>query len=68
MIVEIPRGSRSKYEIDHATGELVLDRMLFTATRYPADYGFIPTRSRRTAIPSTPWSWSPSPPSPGVGY
>jgi inorganic pyrophosphatase len=42
MIVEIPKGSRNKYEMDHATGELFLDRMLFTATRYPADYGFIP--------------------------
>ncbi len=42
MVVEIPRGSRNKYEMDHTTGEIFLDRMLFTATRYPADYGFIP--------------------------
>jgi inorganic pyrophosphatase len=42
MVVEIPKGSRNKYEVDHATGEIYLDRMLFTATRYPADYGFIP--------------------------
>lgn len=42
MIVEIPKGSRNKYEMDHASGEIFLDRMLFTATRYPADYGFIP--------------------------
>lgn len=42
MVVEIPKGSRNKYEMDHATGEIFLDRMLFTATRYPADYGFIP--------------------------
>ncbi|MBU1865097.1 MAG: inorganic diphosphatase [Actinobacteria bacterium] len=42
MTVEIPKGSRNKYEMDHATGEIFLDRMLFTATRYPADYGFIP--------------------------
>lgn len=42
MIVEIPKGSRNKYEMDHATGEIYLDRMLFTATRYPADYGFVP--------------------------
>lgn len=42
MVVEIPRGSRNKYEMDHHTGEIFLDRMLFTATRYPADYGFIP--------------------------
>ncbi|HWB89852.1 MAG TPA: inorganic diphosphatase [Acidimicrobiia bacterium] len=42
MVVEIPRGSRNKYEMDKASGRIYLDRMLFTATRYPADYGFIP--------------------------
>jgi len=42
MIVEIPKGSRNKYEMDHESGRIYLDRMLFTATRYPADYGFIP--------------------------
>jgi len=42
VIVEIPKGSRNKYEIDHDTGELWLDRHLFTATTYPADYGFVP--------------------------
>ena len=42
MVVEIPKGSRNKYEMSHETGEIYLDRMLFTATRYPADYGFIP--------------------------
>jgi inorganic pyrophosphatase len=41
VVVEIPKGSRNKYEADHETGELFLDRFLFTATRYPADYGFI---------------------------
>jgi inorganic pyrophosphatase len=41
VIVEIPKGSRNKYEMDHTTGEIVLDRMLFTAMQYPADYGFI---------------------------
>src|SRR3954462_5481111 len=40
--IEIPRGSRNKYEIDHDTGRIFLDRRLFTATSYPADYGFIP--------------------------
>src|SRR5438445_13432024 len=34
-------GQRNKYEMDHATGRIRLDRMLFTSTRYPADYGFI---------------------------
>ena len=41
ITVEIPKGQRNKYEIDHHTGRIRLDRMLFTATRYPADYGFI---------------------------
>jgi inorganic pyrophosphatase len=42
VIVEIPQGSRNKYEMDHVTGRIRLDRMLFTSTRYPLDYGFIP--------------------------
>ena len=42
MLVEIPQGSRNKYEIDYETGRIYLDRRLFTATRYPADYGYIP--------------------------
>jgi inorganic pyrophosphatase len=42
VVVEIPRGSRNKYEYDHETGVIRLDRRLFTATAYPADYGFVP--------------------------
>jgi inorganic pyrophosphatase len=42
VVVEIPQGSRNKYEVDHASGRIRLDRMLFTSTRYPLDYGFIP--------------------------
>ena len=41
VVVEVPMGSRNKYEMDHATGLIHLDRQLFTATRYPTDYGFI---------------------------
>ena len=41
VVIEIPRGHRNKYEVDHRTGRIRLDRMLFTSTRYPADYGFI---------------------------
>lgn len=41
VIVEIPTGSRNKYEMDHATGQVFLDRMLFTSVRYPTDYGFV---------------------------
>jgi inorganic pyrophosphatase len=42
VVIEVPKGSRNKYEFDHRTGQIRLDRELFTATRYPADYGFIP--------------------------
>jgi inorganic pyrophosphatase len=41
VIVEVPQGSRNKYELDHESGRIRLDRTLFTATSYPADYGFI---------------------------
>jgi inorganic pyrophosphatase len=41
VLVEIPKGSRNKYEVDHETGRIRLDRMLFTSTAYPEDYGFI---------------------------
>jgi inorganic pyrophosphatase len=41
VVIEIPKGQRNKYEMDHDTGRIRLDRMLFTSTRYPADYGFI---------------------------
>ena len=40
VVIEIPMGQRNKYEMDHASGRIRLDRMLFTSTRYPADYGF----------------------------
>jgi inorganic pyrophosphatase len=42
VIVEIPRGSRNKYEYDHERNLIRLDRRLFSATFYPADYGFVP--------------------------
>lgn len=41
VTVEIPQGERNKYEMDHDTGRIHLDRLLFTATRYPAEYGFL---------------------------
>jgi inorganic pyrophosphatase len=41
VTVEIPRGSRNKYEYDPELGGIVLDRRLFTSTVYPADYGFV---------------------------
>jgi inorganic pyrophosphatase len=41
VVVEVPKGSRNKYEMDHETGVIHLDRDLSTAVRYPTDYGFI---------------------------
>jgi inorganic pyrophosphatase len=41
VIVEIPQGSRNKYEMDHELHRIRLDRLLFTSTKYPADYGYI---------------------------
>ena len=41
VLIEIPKGGRNKYEVDHHSGRIRLDRTLFTATQYPADYGFI---------------------------
>lgn len=42
VVVEVPRGSKNKYELDKATGLLRLDRVLYSAVHYPADYGFAP--------------------------
>jgi inorganic pyrophosphatase len=41
-MIEVPKGSRNKYEMDHEAGRIRLDRTLFTATSYPSDYGFFP--------------------------
>jgi inorganic pyrophosphatase len=41
-LIEIPKGSKAKYELDKETGLLKLDRVLFSAVHYPANYGFIP--------------------------
>jgi inorganic pyrophosphatase len=40
VVIEIPRGSRNKYEVDHESGKVMLDRVLFTPFVYPVDYGF----------------------------
>src|SRR5499427_4827609 len=42
VIIEIPKGSKNKYELDKVTGLLRLDRVLFSAVYYPANYGFVP--------------------------
>lgn len=40
VVIEIPKGSRNKYEVDHKTGRVYLDRVLFTSFVYPTDYGY----------------------------
>ncbi len=42
VVIEIPKGSRNKYEFDHETGVIRLDRVLFSSVHYPTDYGFFP--------------------------
>ncbi len=41
VVVEIPKGSRNKYEYDKKTGTIVLDRVLYSSIHYPGDYGFV---------------------------
>jgi inorganic pyrophosphatase len=42
VVIEIPKGSRNKYEYDHEKNIIKFDRMLFSSVHYPSDYGFIP--------------------------
>lgn len=42
VVIEIPRGSRNKYEMDHHDGTIRLDRVLYSSVHYPTDYGFVP--------------------------
>ncbi len=60
VLIEIPKGQRNKYEMDHESGRIRLDRMLFTSTRYPADYGYIEHTLADDGDPWTPWSCSTS--------
>ena len=67
VLVETPQGSRKKYEYDHEKHALRLDRRLFSATVYPADYGFVPDTEGQdgealdalviTAEPTFPGCW-----------
>ena len=65
MIVEIPQGSRNKYEMDHETGAIWLDRTLFTATQYPLDYGFFPHTLGEDGDPLDALVWLSQPTFPG---
>ena len=58
VIIEIPKGSDIKYEYDHASGFLLVDRKLFTAMYYPCNYGFIPNTLEQDGDPTdilVPW-------------
>lgn len=51
VVIEVPQGGRNKYEMDHTVGRIRLDRTLFTATAYPADYGYIENTLARDGDP-----------------
>ena len=51
-VIEIPEGSKAKYELDKQSGLLKLDRILYTSTHYPANYGFIPAHICRGSRPA----------------
>ena len=53
-VIEISKGSKKKYELDKETGLIILDRVLYTSTHYPANYGFIP---RTLASDNDPWTF-----------
>jgi inorganic pyrophosphatase len=65
VVIEIPQGSRNKYEMDHKTGRIRLDRMLFTSTRYPLDYGFIMDTLAQDGEPLDALVWLGEPTFPG---
>jgi len=64
-IVEVPMGSRNKYEMDPKSGRIRLDRMLFTSTRYPMDYGFITETLAEDGEPLDALVWLEEPSFPG---
>jgi inorganic pyrophosphatase len=65
VIVETPMGSRNKYEMDQKAGRIRLDRMLFTSTRYPLDYGFITGTLAEDGDPLDALVWLEEPTFPG---
>jgi len=66
VIIEIPKGSRNKYEVDHETGRIFLDRYLFTPMAYPLDYGFIEDSLADDGDPLDALVITPEPVFPGV--
>ena len=55
VTIEIPRGSRVKYEVDHETGRVRLDRVLFTSMQYPTHYGFFENTLGEDGDPLLGW-------------
>ena len=66
VTIEIPKGQRNKYEIDHETGKVHLDRYLFTPMAYPANYGFIDDTLGEDGDPLDALVLMPEPVFPGV--
>jgi inorganic pyrophosphatase len=66
VTIEIPKGQRNKYQIDHDTGRIRLDRYLYTAMGYPADYGFIEESLGEDGDPLDALVLLPEPVFPGV--
>ncbi|AKE39951.1 Inorganic pyrophosphatase [Corynebacterium camporealensis] len=66
VTIEIPKGSRNKYEVDHESGKVYLDRYLFTPMAYPADYGYIDETLADDGDPLDALVISPEPVFPGV--
>ena len=56
-VVKISKGSKKKYELDKETGLIILDRVLYTSTHYPMNYGFIPRTLGEDGIPWMCWSY-----------
>lgn len=66
VVIEIPKGQRNKYEVDHETGRVRLDRHLYTAMSYPTDYGFIEDTLGEDGDPLDAMVLLPDPLFPGV--
>ena len=66
VTIEIPKGQRNKYEVDHVTGRVRLDRHLYTSMAYPTDYGFIEDTLGEDGDPLDAMVLLPDPVFPGV--
>ncbi|AYM40607.1 MULTISPECIES: inorganic diphosphatase [Mycobacteroides] len=66
VTIEIPKGQRNKYEVDHVTGRVRLDRYLYTPMAYPTDYGFIENTLGEDGDPLDALLLLPEPVFPGV--